>query len=164
MIGQHGSDVLSEVKLPLEGIRLLDLSLVWAGPYAVQLLADWGAEVIRVEPLKVFQPETRGTKARPSREEVLRSKTWPGAYPDFEPGQRPWNRFAGFNVHGRNKLGITLDLTQPEGTAVLDRMVAISDVLVENNVPETAEKLGLNYERLRRINPTLIMVRMPGFG
>ncbi|MEE9198592.1 MAG: CoA transferase, partial [Dehalococcoidia bacterium] len=155
---------MSGPKLPLDGTRVLDITLVWAGPHATQLLADWGAQVIRVEPLQVFQAQTRGGRARPSREEVLAHKHWATAYPDWDPGQRPWNRHPAFNVHARNKLGATLDLARPEGTAVLDRLVAISDVLVENNVPETAEKLGLTYDRLRRINPSLIMVRMPGFG
>ena len=155
---------MSGVKLPLEGIRVLGITLVWAGPHATQLLADWGAEVIRVEPIQVFQPQTRGDRPRPSKEEVETKQMWAAGYPDWDPGQRPWNRFPAFNNHGRNKLGMTLDLTQPEGCAIFDQLVAISDVLVENNVPETAEKLGLSYERLRRINPTLIMVRMPGFG
>ncbi|MFQ5872723.1 MAG: CaiB/BaiF CoA transferase family protein [Dehalococcoidia bacterium] len=155
---------MSTSRLPLEGIRVLTVTLVWAGPHASQLLADWGAEVIRVEPLQAFQPQTRGWLARPSKDDVNKYRDWGYAFPNWEPGPRPWNRHPTFNVHARNQLAITLNLRTPEGTEIMDRLIALADVLIENNVPETTEKLGMSYDRLRRINPALIMVRMPGFG
>lgn len=155
---------MSASKLPLEDVRVLDLTLVWAGPFGTRMLADWGAEVIRVEPVHVRQPQTRGPRARPTRQEILDNPNWYTAYPDWDPGPRPWNRHVDFNFHAYNKLGMSLNLTRPEGVEVLDKLVAVSDVLVENNVPETADKLGIDYERMKRINPGFIVIRMPGFG
>ena len=151
-------------KLPLDGIRVIDITVVWAGPYATQLLADWGAEVVRVEPIDAFQPLSRGHRARPPKKEVMARKTWGVAFPDWDPGARPWNRSPSFNVHARNKKSMTLNISRPDGAAIFHRLVAVSDVLIENNVPTTGEKLGLSYETLRKINPALVMIRMPGFG
>ena len=149
-------------RLPLEGIRILDFTVVWAGPYATQLLAEWGAEVIRVESTKFFPSTTRGGLARPSAE-LVRSGGQ-GGYPDYEPGERPWNRAALFNVHARNKRSVTMDLTRPEGQEVFERLVRASDGLVENNAPNTMERAGVSWERLSKINPRFILVRMPAFG
>ncbi|MEE9199318.1 MAG: CoA transferase [Dehalococcoidia bacterium] len=148
-------------KLPLEGIRVVDLSLVWVGPFATQLLADWGAEVIRVEPLQVFQPFTRGPRARPMKTGV---SDYANAYPGNEPGKRPWNRNVLFQLHGRNKLSMTSDLPSPECMDPFLQLVNISDVVLENNVPQTLDKLGISYEVLRRARPDIIMVRVPAFG
>ena len=155
-------------KLPLRGIRVADVTLVWAGPHCTQLHAEWGAEVIRVEPLQRPQPATRSMgETRPSRA-LVKSFAGTGSmsytYPDREPGQRPWNRTAAFNSHARNKLSMTLDIMRPEGRDVFLRLVSICDVLVENNVPETIEKAHLTYEELAKVNPSLIMLRMPGYG
>ena len=151
-------------RLPLEGLRVLDLTVVWVGPYATRQLADWGAEVIRVEPLNLFQPITRGANARPSKELLQMSRSHTMAAPDWEPGPRPWNRMPLFNSHGRNKLSMTLNLHEPGGREVFNRLLPVSDVLIENNVPETIDKLGLDYQELQRVNPGLIMVRMPAYG
>ncbi|MFN3974493.1 MAG: CaiB/BaiF CoA transferase family protein [Dehalococcoidia bacterium] len=151
-------------QLPLSGVRILDITVVWVGPYCTMLLADWGAEVIRVETRQVFQPSTRGYVPYPSKELMQSQRTWSLALPNWEPGRRPWNRTPLFNSHGRNKLSFTVDLRRPEGQEVLHRLVAISDVLIENNAPDTMEKLGVTYENLRRFNPSLIMVRMPAYG
>ena len=137
---------MTDSKLPLEGIRVIDITVVWAGPYATQLLADWGAEVVRVEPIDAFQPLSRGSRARPSKREVMAHKTWGVAYPHWDPGARPWNRSPSFNVHARNKKSMTLNISRPEGAAIFHRLVAVSDVLIENNVPTTAEKLARGLE------------------
>lgn len=155
---------MSKPFLPLEGIRVLAITLVWAGPYAAQHLADWGAEVIRVEPIQTLQPQTRGFTAHVSKEDVENHRSWGTAFPDWDPGPRPWNRSPHFNVHARNQLGVTMELRTPEGREAFEKLIAVSDVLIENNVPETAAKLGLEYESLSKINPGLVMVRMPGFG
>ncbi len=151
---------LSPKTLPLSGIRVLDLTIVWAGPYATQLLADWGAEVIRVEPLTVFQPVTRGVVPRPKKGQFLSAHK----FPDNDPGPRPWNRDSAFNTHARNKLSMTLNLDVDDGRTVFEDLVAISDVLVENNPVSTLTKLGIDYPWLRNIRPDLIVVRMPPYG
>ena len=83
--------------LPLEGIRILDFTVVWAGPFAAMLLADYGAEVIRVESLQFFPSVTRGLTAYPDREVSRTMQGYGWAYPDREPGPRPWNRHPMFN-------------------------------------------------------------------
>ncbi len=117
--------------LPLTGVRVLDLSRVWAGSYGTRYLADFGAEVIKVESAKF--PERRPHS------------------PDY----------AEIN---RNKRFITLDFQTTEGQALLKRLVAISDVVVENFSPRVMAKYGFNYERLVEVRPDIIMVSMPGFG
>ncbi len=152
-------------ELPLAGIRILDMTGLWAGPYATMLLADWGAEVIRVESTQVKQMNTRGNVARPTKEMVQKGKlVFHYAYPNLDPGKRPWNRHPSFNAHARNKLSMTVDLRRPEGKAILLDLVRIADVLIENSTPRLIQKLGLEYDVLLRYNPQLIMVRMPGFG
>ncbi len=132
--------------LPLDGIRVLDLTMVWAGPYCTQILADFGAEVIKIESVKRF--------------DLVRGVTHPPAgahgYPDDDPVR--------FNERNRNKLGLTLDLTTQAGIALFKQLVAISDVVVENFSARVMEKLGLEYDTLRRIRPDLVMLSMPGFG
>lgn len=160
--------VESQAQLPLAGIRVLDMTVVWAGPHCTQLLAEWGAEVIRVEPITRIQPSTRGAELKITRETIrsLRARGQSALYTfaDDDPGERQWNRSAQFNSHARNKLSCTLDVMTPEGLDIFKRLVAISDVFVENNVPETIEKAGLTYEALAEVNPGLVMLRMPAYG
>ena len=147
--------------LPLEGIRVLDITQIWAGPYTTQLLADWGAEVIRIESTQIAPISTRVWSLE--RIDPPPGLWWLG-YPDGELGENRANRWALFNVHARNKQSVTMDLTRPEGRAVLDNLLQISDVLVENNTPTTLAKLEIDYESVRKQRPDIIMVRMPGFG
>ncbi|MDP6605267.1 MAG: CoA transferase [Dehalococcoidia bacterium] len=142
-----------EPQLPLEGVRVLDLGVVWAGPFASQLMAEWGAEVLKMEPVTMVQPQTRATAGARA-----------GWFPDGDPGEDPWNRGVSFNSSGCDKRSFTGDLRTPEGREAFEQLIAISDVVVENNVPETADRLGLSYEDLAAINPGIIVVRMPGFG
>ena len=151
-------------KLPLEGIRILDMTVVWAGTYCATLLADMGAEVIRLESIKRLPPITRGYIPYPPKEVIEGLPAFVAGMPGREPGRRPWNRYPLFNAHGRNKLGITVDLTQPSGMDIFKRLVAVSDAFVENNVTETMDKLGISYEMMREINPRIIMLRMPAYG
>jgi len=152
-------------KLPLEGIRVTAISVVWAGPFTTQLLADWGAEVIRVESIHHFTPITRGFPfARPPKAVVESRKTWITGYPQWDPGDRPWNCYPIFQAHGRNKLSCTMDLRQVKGQELFKKLVAKSDIVVENNPPETMEKLGITYEALKAVKPDIIMVSMPGYG
>lgn len=154
--------------LPLEGVRVADVTVVWAGPHVTQLLAEWGAEVIRVEPRTRIQPSTRGAERLPPSPQQLRDLAARGvtlsAFPDFVGAPDPWNRGASFNSHARNKLSMTADVTAPEGREAFLRLVEVCDVVVENNVPETIDKADIGWDALRERNPSLIMLRMPGFG
>ncbi len=134
--------------LPLEGIRVLDVTQVWAGPYATRWLADMGAEVIKVESIQ-----------HPDSERIsFRNRTAAG------PDDAYFNRAARFNQVNCNKLGITLDLTTATGVDLFKRLVAISDVVVENYSVGVMRRFGIDYEALREIKPDLIMMSMPGFG
>ena len=148
------------ISLPLSNTRVLDLSIVWAGPYATQILGDWGAEVIRVEPLSVFQPVTRGVVPRPRKGQFLSAHK----FPDNDPEPRPWNRDSAFNTHARNKLSMSLNLDDQDGLRVFEDLVSISDILVENNPVSTLAKLGIDYPWLRSIRPDIIVIRMPPYG
>jgi len=153
-------------KLPLQGIRVVDITVIWAGPFATLHLADWGAEVIRVESLEHWQVGTRGGIARPSQEIVsnpVRRGTF-ATYCNRDVSFRPWNRYTLFNSHARNKLSCTMDLTQPRGRELFKRLIQMSDVFLENNAPHVMENLGLTYDVLKEVNPKLIMISMPGFG
>ncbi|MDP7618682.1 MAG: CoA transferase [Dehalococcoidia bacterium] len=150
-------------KLPLEGLRILDITVVWAGPYGTMHLADWGAEVIRIESTSHFATSSRGTMARPPKAMVALRAGGMG-YPDDEPGERPWNRNAIFNTHARHKKSVTLDMTVPEGQEIFERLIKNSDGLIENNVAISMERLGVTWERLSEINPRLILIRQPAFG
>ncbi|MGE0227460.1 MAG: CaiB/BaiF CoA transferase family protein [Dehalococcoidia bacterium] len=139
-----------DAPLPLAGVRVIDLALVWAGPFCGQLLAEWGAEVIKLEPITSVQPMTRPLTPRA------------GSIPI--EGVDVWNLGSSFNSSSHNKRSFTADLRSAEGREAFRRLVAVSDVIVENNVPETIDRLGITYDDLRAINPRIIFTRMPGFG
>ena len=153
--------------LPLEGIRVADITVVWAGPHVTQLLAEWGADIVRVEPVTTIQPYSRGAE-RVSTEAQYRglgaSGVTMGIPPDFDPGEDPWNRSPAFNAHARNKRSMACDVRRPEGREAFLRLIEKCDVLVENNVPETIERANITYDVLREVNPKLIMLRMPAYG
>jgi formyl-CoA transferase len=121
-------------KLPLSRFKVIDLTRARAGPTAVRQLADWGADVIKVE-----APDTDATEVG-SRNS-----------PDFQ------------NLH-RNKRSITLDLKRPEGVEILRRLVTDADVLVENYRPDVKHRLGIDYASMRAINPRLVYGSISGFG
>jgi len=150
--------------LPLEGIRVIDFCVAWAGPYTTMLLGDLGAEVIKVENPHVWQPMTRGSRARPSRESLAALGGMYGGYPNDDPGPRPWNYAPTFVQLHRNKKSFTVDLRTPEGLDILRRLVAKADVFVENNASDTMAKLGLSYDWLRGVRDDIIMVRIPAYG
>lgn len=138
----------------LEGVRVLDLSRVWAGPLASRILADMGAEIIQINsrvaiPLRGVTPEMA---------KILH------IFPEDDPGERPWNRTSLMNDLGRNKLGMTLELDTPEGVAIFKGLVKISDVVLNNYSPRVMPNFGLDYETLKELNPGIIMCSMPGFG
>ncbi len=147
-------------KLPLEGIRCIDNSTIWAGPWCATILGDLGAEVIRVESPNYFPPATRGVAPRP----IPRVDQKYDGYPYNIPGERPFNRAAGFNAVNRNKLGMTIDFRKPSGREVFKRLVAISDVFTDNNAAGTFDDFGLGWDELSKVNPRLIRLSLPGFG
>ncbi len=124
---------------PLEGIRVIDLSRVLAGPYAALLLADMGAEVVKVE-----EPE-RGDDTR--------------AWPPFQGGEATY-----FMSVNRGKKSLTLNMKHPEGKAILRRLLEGADVLLENFRPGTLERLGFGYPAVRAFNPRLVYCSISGFG
>lgn len=150
--------------LPLEGIRVLDMGVVLAGPQATVLLADLGAEVIRIESTGHFPPQTRGLFARPSAEYIANTIPSAGGYPLRQGGERAWNRFAWFNTHARNKMGITVDLKKASGKEIFKRLAAITDVIIINQTPGTLSDLGIGYEVLSAANPALIVIEATSFG
>ena len=119
---------------PLARFKVIDLTRVRAGPTAVRQLADWGADVIKVE--------------NPAGGDALGGER---LGPDFQ------------NLH-RNKRSITLDLKQPEGVDILKRLVLGADVLVENYRPDVKHRLGIDYDTLRQLNPRLVYASISGFG
>ncbi|MBI3954114.1 MAG: CoA transferase [Chloroflexi bacterium] len=141
-------------KLPLEGIRVLELAEGWAGPWSPTLLADLGAEVIKIEAIQRLD-NTRGPAQPP-----------PGtpSYPNKSPGPRPWNICLTFIVCSRNKLSATLDLSRPLGLTLFKELVRLSDVVCTNMVTGVPEKLGISYARLREVKPDIVMLASCGFG
>ena len=143
---------------------MLDLTVVWAGPYTTMLLGDLGAEVIRVDNPCVLQRHPGRRRPGPSPAQLGRSAGW-APTPTTNPGARPWNRNAFFNCHARNKAG---GHPRPRagrwaGETFL-RLVERADVLVENNSVDVLDKLGIGWDVLRARNPRLVVVRMPSLG
>jgi len=124
---------------PLDGIRVLDLTRVLSGPYCTMLMADMGAEVIKIE-----QPG-KGDDSR--------------GYPPFENGASAY-----FGNLNRNKKSISLNLKDEKAKKVLIDLIKISDVIVENFKPGTMGKLGFSYEEVKKINPKIVYASISGFG
>jgi benzylsuccinate CoA-transferase BbsF subunit len=140
-------------KRPLEGIRVVDLAMIWAGAATTQYLGVMGAEVIKIEAGR--RPDTtRGN--------------WPPApttaYADDDPGRDPWNRTGHYQERNRNKYSLVLDLTTPEGQQAVKKLVQLSDIVAENFRVGVMDRLGLGYEELRRLKPDIIMISMSSQG
>ncbi|MEV0809921.1 CoA transferase [Micromonospora sp. NPDC050200] len=149
------------MRRPLAGIRVVDLTVVWSGPGATALLGDLGAEVIRLEG---NNRASRQVSAKVTRETIRATGYHGGTYPDRNPEPRSYDRTALFAWHARNKLAACCNLETPEGHRAALDLLAVGDVLVENNSNGTLEKLGLGHERLLELNPRLIVARMPPMG
>lgn len=142
------------ITLPLTGIRVIDLTEVWAGPMGNSLLGDLGAEVIKVESYP-RSPMTRPPTVPPNRRGFPET---PRAY------ERPWDASASHNSANRNKKGIALNLRTTGGMIAFQELVRASDVLVEGYSAGTMARLGIHYGALRAERPDLVMVSMPGWG
>ena len=135
------SDAVKMRPLPLTGVRVLDVSQVMAGPYACMLLADMGADVVKVE------PPDGGDQTRGAMGFKLKG-----------------NDSMGYLNMNRNKRSMTLNLKTEAGRKVLFRMVKDADILVENYRPGVVKRLGIDYETLSAINPRLVYASISGFG
>ncbi|MCH7737244.1 MAG: CoA transferase [Chloroflexi bacterium] len=131
---------------PLEGVRIIEMGQLIAIPFAMKLLADMGAQVIRLEST--------------GRLESYRSDS---VYQNDVSGEF-WNRGANFYEQNRNKLGVTLDLSKPEGLAIIKELVSVADIFSENFTPRVIKNFGLEYEDLKKIKPDIIMVSSTGYG
>lgn len=125
---------------PLNGLRVVEMGSLIAGPFCGQVLGDFGAEVIKLEDPKAGDPMRQWGRTKPK-------------------GHSPW-----WPVIGRNKTSVTLDLRAPEGREVARALIDTADVVVENFRPGTLEKWGMGYADLAKTNPGLVMARVSGFG
>jgi formyl-CoA transferase len=133
---------------PLAGLRVLDLSVIFAVPYLGGLLADLGADVVKVEaPHRVDQTRT----------------DW-GGYFDNDPGDEPWNRSGTYQVVNRGKRSLALDLSAPAGRDVFRALVAEVDVVIDNFTPRVMRGWGLTPDALAELNPGLVTLSNTGYG
>ncbi len=139
---------LSDSMAPLKGVRVLDLTIFWAGPLPTAILADLGAEVIKIEAIQRLDP--------------FRAYGMSGT--DIQSQERPHERSPLFNTANRNKRGITLNLASEDGRRLFKALVAKSQVLLTNLSPRVLPQLGLGYEVLREINPALVVTSVSGFS
>ncbi len=170
LLGEHNDEILSEISLdmhsansgspktgdassvsalPLQGVRALEICWMWAGPYITMLLANLGAEVIRLESHK--------------RTDLTR-RYFPWPLPDPAPTAVPPNQGMAYNSMNRDKKSVTIDLTMPEGVELVRRLAAVSDVFVENMRAGVMQRLGLGYEDLCRARPDIIVASSSGRG
>lgn len=130
--------------LPLSGVRVLDFTWAWAGPFCTLQLAHMGAEVIRLESAK----KVCVTRAIPP-------------FADNIPGP---NRAGYFNQYNQGKRSVTVNMRLPEGMAIVRQLVAKSDVVVQNFAAGVMDRLGLGYDKLRELKPDIIMLSISGYG
>ncbi|MCH8351993.1 MAG: CoA transferase [Chloroflexi bacterium] len=140
----------SEPQLPLDGIRILDSTYVFALPYAGGLMADFGAEVIKIE--------------GPGHPDTTRTAGLAGSYPENDLGVDWWNRPSTYNLMHRGKRSLTLDLTSERGRDLFRELVKVSDVVMENFTPRVMRRWELDYPNLRKIKPDIVMVSNTGYG
>jgi crotonobetainyl-CoA:carnitine CoA-transferase CaiB-like acyl-CoA transferase len=148
MIHHHGPPTSNPAPggpVPLSGVRVADFSMGWAGPLATRLLADLGADVIKIE-------------------SATHHDWWRGWEPPGSADPPPTEMSPMFNVMNRNKRGMALDLTDEPERAVAERLVAGSDIVIENYAPGVMAKLGMAPDRLMALRPGLSMVSMGAFG
>ena len=166
-LGQHTADVLGEIRptadvsatarpagsdptasadaLPLDGVRVVDMTAFWAGPYGTLVLAALGADVIHIESVQRPDGMRFGSARTPADDQ------W-------------WEYGPTFHHANVGKRSVTLDLTRPEGMELLHRLIGVSDALVENFSPRVIDQFGLDWDTVSALNPRLVMVRMPAFG
>lgn len=132
--------------LPLKGLRIIDLTMGWAGPTATRQMGDLGADIIKVESCQ-YPDWFRGTDTRPPYHE-----------------ERTYEKTYWFQMNNRNKRGITLDLTTQAGLSLLKRLMKDADAVIDNYAADVMPRLGLGVDDILKINPRLVVVTMPAFG
>jgi len=132
---------------PLEGLRVIEVTTNWAGPVAGRFLADLGSDNVKIE--WATRPATRAL-------------FWTGPFQDLQ--RQPHHRAMYFYEMNRNKRGVCIDLAKPDGRAAFLELVKSADVVLENNSARVMPSLGLSYEDLKAVNPSIIMVSMSGYG
>ena len=162
--------VPDERRLPwvdLAAVRVAEFSIAWAGPLAGRILADLGADVVKVE-----HPGSRGLGAA-ARDPDRHPWTWgelapapvrAEVFPDADPGERPWNRSGLWNKMNRSKRSLTVDAKDSGGADVVRRLLASADVVLHNYTPRGARSLGLSPEQLLDVDERLASVSMSGYG
>jgi crotonobetainyl-CoA:carnitine CoA-transferase CaiB-like acyl-CoA transferase len=130
---------------PLEGVKVLDFTAFWAGPFATAWLAAMGADIVKVESVQRPDGMRMAGSTRHGEPEALECSPL-------------------FHASNLDKRGITLDLSRPEGVAIAKQLVARADIVCENFTPHVIEEFGLDYDELRAVKPDIIMLRLPAFG
>ena len=151
----------------LAGVRILEFSVAWAGPQAGRWMAEFGADVIKIE-----HPTSRGLAmgnaitAEPNwqRGQLPKPSLRNGIFPDNDPGATWWNRLGHFNKMNRTKRSLCLDLKAPGGRDIFEELVRRSDVVLNNYSPRGVRSLGIDHETLRAINPKIVTIDLSGFG
>ena len=131
---------------PLKGLRVVDLTMGWAGPTATRQLADLGADIIKVESCQ-YPDWFRGTDPRPPYHE-----------------ERTYEKTHWFQYNNRNKRGITLDLTCEKGLSLLKQLIATADGVIDNYAADVMPRLGLGVDAILKLNPRAVVLTMPAFG
>ncbi len=142
----------------LSNIRVLEVAEGVVGPWAGLMLADLGAEVIKVE--SIYRTDMQRGMTRIGQASASLNPD----YPDGKLGEKPWNRNSQYATVNFGKIGITLDLNRPKGLAIFMRLVKISDVFLSNNALGVAEKLGITYGDLAKVNPQIVYLSSTGYG
>ncbi|MCY3634580.1 MAG: CoA transferase [bacterium] len=143
---REGTDpTASPDALPLDGVRVVDMTAFWAGPFGALVLATLGADVIHIESIQRPDGMRFGSARTPADDQ------W-------------WEYGPTFHHANVGKRSVTLDLTRPEGMDLLHRLIGVSDALVENFSPRVMDQFGLDWDTVHELNSRLVMVRMPAFG
>ncbi|MBV9604094.1 MAG: CoA transferase [Solirubrobacterales bacterium] len=153
--------------IDLNGVRVLEFSLAWAGPLAGRILGDLGLDVLKVE-----HPASRGLR---EAEPPARADGWvwgqlaPAAvradiFPDADPGERPWNRQGMWNKMNRSKRAVALDAKTEDGAAILKRLIGEADIVLQNFSPRGARSLGIASDQVKAVNERAISIALTGFG
>ncbi len=131
--------------LPLSGIRVIDSTNSWAGPFTTQIMANWGAQVIKVESIQYMD-------------------TWRASGNLGDNRDAYWERSPLWNSVNTDKLGITLNLNDDRAKKIFLELVKISDIVAENFTPRVMKNFGLDYPALKAVNPGIIMISLPAHG